>query len=188
MTDCRGVPIRTTGYPVWRESLQQSRISAQGTAGVVSVIRTGDLRESDEACNSLRVVDAEGNTTPVLEDPAGDKVGRPPRVRGFRTIVSGSPGSQFLSFELDADDPDGDLVGVYLLLTYTDGSLKQPPDGVPETVIPTVVGFLGTNVPILDGRPLGLDLVTGLERVTVFVVDREANATPWIENDPLGPA
>lgn len=182
LTDCNGFSVRENGA-VWRQGLDfLPATRGQDTVRAVGVFFAEELVPSERLCTSLLVTDRDGNTTEIAEVEVGEPVGRDPRVRGFRATLEKPEEAPFLSFELDASDPDGDLAGGYLHLDYEDGTFFEP-DGVDEVVIPSVVGFPGTDVPIVDLRGLDLPL-EGLRSVTVFVVDREGNFTRFTDELP----
>lgn len=183
MTDCRGRSVRTED-PIWKTGLDlYHRTKGQDTVRVVTVFEVGELLPHEELCTSLFIIDGQGNSTRLVEDTLSAPVGRDPRVQGFRVVPSGPEEARYLEFELDASDPDGDLAGGYLHLTYQDGTFGQP-DGIPEVVVPWVVGFLGTEVPLFDPRPYGIPL-EGLQSATIFVIDRQGNFTRFTDSSPL---
>jgi hypothetical protein len=84
------------------------------------------------------------------------------RLRGVDAVIT----------TLEADDPDGDLVGTFVAARLRDGVLGQP-DGNPDIGVYNAVGYLGTILPEL---PLTSRIqYSDVYSVIVYVIDRRGN-------------
>lgn len=104
--------------------------------------------------------------------------GRPPSTTFFNAHFAGT---QALRTELAAQDPDGDLLGVFFSARLRDGAL-HPANGAPDMLFLNYVGELGEAVPDLSlVPPYTWDQFYA---VIVYLIDAEGNFTR-LEDDDL---
>lgn len=144
------------------------------TVRVVAVIERALVRPSP-ACVSLRVQDADGNTTQVVEERLGQPMGSPPRIDHFQATIVGTDLDRSVRFELEGSDPDGDLVGSYVQVLMRDGRVLGR----------GIEGHLGLAVPDLS-LTAGALSEGDIQGFRVFLVDREGAAAVAQDLDPVG--
>jgi len=171
LTDCAGTTILPGGARI-RRGLSSGRTYDRDTLTVVAAFEPG-LADSTVVgrCTALRVVDQQGNTTPVLELPIRPAPGTPPIASMFNAFTIGT---EAIHTDLAAGDPEGDFVGVFAAARVRDGVLF-PPDGNPDIGIYNAAGYIGGAVPEL---PLGARIQYGdVYAVIVYLIDAAGHFT-----------
>ena len=169
ITDCRGRSVLPAGGRL-RRGLTQDRTAGQDTVTVFGAIELG-LPEADllGRCTSLRVEDEYGNTTPVVEQPIGDRFAGPvPSLFNARFANTTA-----LTTALQVTDPG--YAGVFAGAFLRDGILFAP-DGKPDLGVYNAAGYDGVTlptVPLGNGRPPYFDYLA----VIVYLFDRHGNFT-----------
>lgn len=171
VTDCRGSSVVPGGART-RRGLSSGRTFDRETVTVVGAFEAGLADDAVAGrCTALRVVDQQGNTTPVLELPIRPGSTQSPRATVFNAY---SVGVTAIRTELAATDPDGDFVGTFVAARLRDGVLS-PPNGEPDLGIYTAAGYLGDAVPDL---PLGSRFQYGdVSAIIVYLIDWAGNFT-----------
>ena len=178
LTDCEGSSV----LPEARERIRLDLRSGRGvTADTLTIVGAFEVGLPSTAvagrCTELRVFDAQGNVSALAVDPIGGDGGAPPRVRFFNATLQGQA---FVSSILEADDPDDDIVGHFVLVRLRDGVLAAP-DGVPDLGSMAAVGYLGLTVPNIPttGRIRWDDVLA----VIVYVIDARGNVVRVEDTD-----
>jgi hypothetical protein len=172
VTDCTGRWIGQAGERVRNGFLGPGGFSddtAQATIAVVSPIGADAVASH---CMAVRVIDRDGNSSPVWERPL--VLSAP-----SRAPVLSSADAVFLSrFEMalrvTGSDPDGDFAGVHAVLSLRDGSSTGSFDGEPDVAAMNTIGYPGWVFPVLpigNGRP---DVEAYVE-VAMVAMDRQGN-------------
>jgi hypothetical protein len=174
VTDCAGRWVGQTSERQRNGFLSAFGVSADTSQAVIAIVSPVAADSATRFCVAARVIDRDGNTSPVQEQ-------RIAPVSPLGAPVLDAANAVFLSrFEMSvrvtARDVDGDLAGVYAILTFRDGTLNGTYDGEPDVAAMNTIGYLGTDFPILpvgNGRP---DVEAYVE-VTMVVFDRAGNFT-----------
>jgi len=177
ITDCQRRSLLKDGE-IYREGLYLPGSPTRGQDTVrVSVVFRPDYAPNPPStrCVALRFVDFDGNTTAVVERRMGTPPGSPPAVSAFNAILQGPLSDARIEFNLSATDPDGDLVGTYVQIVRTDGSV----------VGRGISGHPGTTVPTLPLRNTGI-VPGSIREIRIFVIDREGNFTVARDADLAG--
>jgi hypothetical protein len=164
LTDCGQKTIQEDGA-VFRQGLFRQGTSTRGrdTVRLALVDRTKLVSGAPrDRCLSVRVIDNDGNTTPVIEEPLVTPRGRPPVIAAFNARRAGPPAAERLEFTLSASDPDNDFGGSYLQIVLKDGRVL----GV------GVTGNTGAAIPSLLMSSAGFP-VASIAEVRVYAIDRE---------------
>jgi len=164
-----------------------SRLFGVDTARVVFVL-PGELPPSPtgRTCMSVRVADGEGNTTPWFVDPVGNEFGTAPTISHLDVQIVDVATDPKVRFFFAAADAEDDLAGVFVAFEVEDGTFGAP-DGQTEIWLPNVYGWDAPHVPDLRmvSFPFRSDQVVA---VHLYVVDRWANATAYVDTALLQPA
>lgn len=143
----------------------------------VSITAAFDLGLPDDsvatACATLRVIDAEGNSSDLVEQRLLPDAGSAPEATRFNAVFSGQT---ILRTTLVAADADGDYAGVFVGLRFRDGALGAGFDGKPDYAILNTAGYPGVGIPeiALGGlRPPFHDYVA----VILYLIDRAGHVT-----------
>jgi hypothetical protein len=170
ITDCVGNSV----LPDKRERVRVNLRSGRGvTNDTLTIVGAFELGLENAAlvgrCTEIRVYDAAGNVSHLATHRIGTATGAPPTVRFFNATFNGTA---FISSVLEASDPDGDIVGHFVLVRLRDGVLAAR-DGVPDLGSMAPVGYLGLDVPIIPttGRIKWDDVLS----VIVYVIDSKGN-------------
>ena len=186
VTDCRGNRVRG-GNPFSFGGLSAftTRTARQDTVRVALAFPL-DLSDEqiDGSCLALRVLDFDGNSTPVFEEPLAPGPGVPPRVFEFDIRIGETLDGPAFFFDVEAGDREDDLAANFVSFVVADGTLGAD-DGRPEVWFPNVVGGLGPSPDSirLATLPFGVD---DIERIVVRFIDREGNFTT-MEDDVFTP-
>jgi hypothetical protein len=152
VTDCQGRSILPSGG-IEPRHLSGTRLALEDTAAVmVTLAMTGvPPAVPGQSCLWFRMGDLNGNTTEVIEQPLaqGGSPLAPVAVR-LNGFISGGLNSFFV--DLQADDPDGDFLGIQPRLRLRDGTLG-PPDGQEDGGIYDPIGYRGTDLPVVPIGP-----------------------------------
>jgi hypothetical protein len=173
VTDCKGRTLLRFG-----ERTRTGLLNAFGQSPDTTVLTFAfeptelDAGALANACVAVRLMDRDGNSTPIFERPlrAPDAT-RAPRIRSFdaRFLTTAQ-----LDARLEVEDPDGDYAGNFLSFLYLDGTINGRFDGVPDLGILNATGQVGTVFPIFPmggGRPT----FDRYLEVRVAVLDRRGN-------------
>ncbi|MDX2184979.1 MAG: hypothetical protein SFW08_13460 [Gemmatimonadaceae bacterium] len=174
VTDCAGRWVGQTSERIRNGFLNPFGVSedtSQATIAIPSPVASDSVTRF---CVAARVIDRDGNSSPVREQ-------RIEPSSAFAAPIVDAANAVFLSrFEMSirvtAHDVDGDLAGVYALLTLRDGTLNGTFDGQPDIAAMNSIGYRGLTFPILpvgNGRP---DIEAYVD-VVMFVFDRAGNIT-----------
>lgn len=176
-TDCRGHSLLPNGG-IEPRNLYGTRLRLEDTATVMLTLNTRDVPDSlvRAGCVWFRMGDANGNSTEVREQPVGGAgPGTPSTFVRLNGFISGSLTNYFV--DLQADDTDGDFLGVVARLRLRDGTLG-PPDGIEDGATYNVIGYRGTDLPVVpvgEGQVLvNYFDILGLE---VFLFDAAGHIT-----------
>jgi hypothetical protein len=172
VTDCTGRWVGQTSERVRNGFLGPAGISedtAQATIAMVSPIPADAV---DRHCVAVRVIDRDGNSSPVWERPlTAAAPARAPVITSADAVFL----SRFeLGMRLEGSDPDGDFAGVHALITFRDGTLNGRFDGEPDVASMNSIGYPGWTFPPLpvgNGRP---DVEAYVE-VAMVAIDRAGN-------------
>lgn len=177
ITDCEGTSV-LPGGAFLRRGLSSGRTQNWDTLTVIGAFEPGlSATEVAGRCTSLRVVDQQGNTTPVLELPIGSVPGAAPSATLFNALPVGAVA---VRTNLAAADADGDYVGVFATARLRDGVLFAP-DGKPDIGIYNVAGYIGSTVPDLL---LGTRIQYGdVYAVIVYLIDMAGHVTRLEDSD-----
>jgi hypothetical protein len=175
ITDCNRKSVlpggwrRRGGFAGWEN------VTNRDTAIVVSGFDVPLTNEQLQGkCQAVYVGDERGNVSEIVETPLLPRtVARSPTpVRFNGTYI----GTVALRVDLEAQDPNGDLIGAFLSYGLRDGVVILPPDGEPDRVILQPAGIIGTTFPDLPFN-IGYGQWSDYLSVTVYLVDREGNVT-----------
>jgi hypothetical protein len=181
ITDCDGNSI----LPQQRERIRRGLRGGRGagtddTLTVVGAFEFGyPPSEVQGKCAELRVFDNATNQSAIAVYKFGSGTGSAPFVRFFNAQLVGQA---LITSALEASDPDGDIVGHFVLVRLRDGVLG-PTDGEPDLGSMDPVGYLGLDVPVIPttGRIKWDDVYS----VIVYVVDSKGNMTRVQDDDLL---
>jgi hypothetical protein len=178
ITDCEGNSV----LPDKRERVRLNIRSGRGlTRDTVTMIGAFELGLPNSAlvgrCTEIRVFDAASNVSRIVTHRIGTATGAPPVVRFFNATLQGQA---FVSSILEASDPDGDIVGHFVLVRLRDGVLAAP-DGVPDLGSMDPSGYLGLQVPSIPttGRIKWDDVYA----VIVYIIDARGNVVRVEDTD-----
>src|SRR5262249_42582771 len=137
LTDCNGHSVLSGGARE-RGGMQGGRTSYTLTPIVFSAFEFG-LSDQEIAghCASLRLQDADGNTTPVVEALPSFPDGTAPEAIGFNSVLVSN---ELLTTKLSARDTDGDFFGTFVAARLRDG-LLSPPDGKFDIGVYNAAGY-----------------------------------------------
>ncbi len=170
ITDCEGNSVLPDKRERVRLNLRTGRGLTNDTLTIVGAFELG-LPNTELAgrCTELRVFDAAGNVSAIATHKIGTATGFAPVARFFNATLQGQA---YISSILEANDPDGDIVGHFVLVRLRDGVLA-PADGIPDLGSMSPLGYLGTEVPSIPttGR-IKWDDVYG---VIVYLIDAKGN-------------
>lgn len=173
LTDCQGISL--VGGARLRRGLSAGRTRNLDTIIVVGAHEVG-LPDGDlqgRACTALRVVDENGNTTPIVQVPIGTggagTGGSAPRAVTFNARLVDTLA---VRTQLAATDAEGDFAGTFAMARLRDGVLSAP-NGEPDLGIFSAAGYLDTQIPDL---PLGSRIHYGdVYAVIVYLIDAAGN-------------
>lgn len=170
LTDCHRTSVLPGGERI-RTGLASGRTANLDTVIVMGAAEPGlPDAETQSRCMAIRVVDLAGNTSAVVETPIAPPDGAPPGVTGFNATFLGT---QAIRTVLQADDPDGDFLGVFAAARLRDGVLG-PHDGRPDFGVFNPSGYLGSalpDVPLGGSRPPYTDYYS----IILFLFDQRGN-------------
>jgi hypothetical protein len=170
ITDCEGNSVLPDRRERVRLNIRSGRGATNDTLTVVGAFELG-LENAALAgrCTEIRVFDAESNVSQVVTHKIGSATGAPPTIRFFNATLQGQA---FISSILEASDPDGDIVGHFVLVRLRDGVLARP-DGEPDLGSMAPVGYLGLDVPVIptNGRIKWDDVYS----VIIYLIDSKGN-------------
>lgn len=181
ITDCEGNSV----LPQQRERVRRGLRGGRGgslddTLTVVGAFEFGyPPSEMRGRCAEMRVFDNATNQSAIVTFKFGSGGGSPPFVRYFNSVLVGT---SVITSTLEASDPDGDIVGHFVLVRLRDGVLG-PPDGEPDLGSMDAVGYVGLDVPVIptNGRIKWDDVYS----VIVYVIDSKGNVTRVQDDDLL---
>jgi len=170
VTDCNGNTVLPDKRERVRVNLRGGRGATNDTLTVVGAFELG-LENAALAgrCTEIRVYDATGNVSSIATHKIGTATGFPPVIRFFDAKLQGQA---FVSSILEASDPDGDIVGHFVLVRLRDGVLSIP-DGVPDLGSMDPVGYLGLDVPNI--RTTGRIKWDDVYSVIIYLIDSKGN-------------
>jgi hypothetical protein len=115
------------------------------------------------------VYDAASNVSHIATHKIGSATGLPPAIRFFDAKLQGRA---FVGSILEASDPEGDIVGHFVLVRLRDGAISSP-DGLPDLGSMDPIGYLGLDVPNIPttGRIKWDDVYS----VIIYLIDRKGN-------------
>ena len=170
ITDCNG----NTVLPDKRERVRINLRSGRGVTGdTLTIVGAFELGLENAAlagrCTEIRVYDAASNVSHIATHKIGTATGSVPVIRFFDARLQGQA---FVSSILEANDPDGDIVGHFVLVRLRDGVLAAP-DGVPDLGSMAPIGYLGLEVPNIPttGRIKWDDVYS----VIIYLIDAKGN-------------
>ncbi len=181
ITDCEGNSV----LPQRRERVRRGLRGGRGGQGIDTLTMVGAFEfglppsELVGKCTELRVFDGATNQSAVAVHKIGSGGGSPPFVRFFNAYLVDQ---NFVASTLEASDPDGDIVGHFVLVRLRDGVLGLP-DGNPDLGSMDPAGYLGLDVPLIPttGRIKWDDVYS----VIVYVIDSKGNVTRVQDDDLL---
>lgn len=179
ITDCLGNPMFPSAKYV-QNFIRYDRIAGADTARIaVTIPIPDDTTDFGRACMAARFDDLEGNTTLWLEERNRNETGSAPLITNFNAVLSGG----MLRTALSATDPDNDVAGAYVFISFTDGSQTATPDGYPDIRAFNTVGYLPpfNDLPAID--PQGKFQMSDVIAVVVDVIDRAGNVTRATDNN-----
>ncbi len=183
VTDCNGRSL-LPGGEIERGGLAGGRTALSPTATIVGGYELLQLGIADEvlegSCASVRVVDDFGNTTPVVERPPIRPTGQPPRATAYNAFLVGT---NYLTTQLEVEDPDADFWGVFVVAELRDGTLRGVPDGRNDIGIYNTQGYESNQVPNLffQGRIAYSDVYAQI----IYLVDGAGNFRRLVDRDPF---
>ncbi len=170
ITDCNGNSVLADKRERVRVNLRGGRGAGGDTLTVVGAFELG-LENAALAgrCTEIRVYDAASNVSAIATHKIGTASGFPPVIRFFDAKLQGKA---FVGSILEANDPDGDIVGHFVLVRLRDGAISAP-DGLPDLGSMDPVGYLGLAVPNIPttGRIKWDDVYS----VIIYLIDRKGN-------------
>ena len=170
ITDCFGNSVLPDKRERVRVNLKGGRGATNDTLTIVGAFELG-LENAALAgrCTEIRVYDAAANVSAIALHKIGSSTGFPPVIRFFNATFQGQA---YVSSILEANDPDGDIVGHFVLVRLRDGVLSLP-DGVPDLGSMDPVGYLGLDVPNIPttGRVKWDDVYS----VIIYLIDAKGN-------------
>lgn len=178
ITDCEGNSVLPDRRERVRLNIQGGRGATRDTLTIVGAFELGlETSALIGRCTEIRVFDAANNVSRIATHKIGNVGGSPPAVRFFNATLNGTA---FISSLLEASDPDGDLVGHFVLVRLRDGVLAAP-DGVPDLGSMDPAGYLGTEVPNIPttGRIKWDDVYA----VMVYLIDARGNVVRVQDDD-----
>jgi hypothetical protein len=179
ITDCEGNSMLPDKRERVRLNLRGGRGNTNDTLTVIGAFDLGlDVSAFNGRCTEIRVFDNAGNVSRIATHRIGSATGARPTVRFFNATLQGQA---FVSSILEANDPDNDIVGHFVLVRLRDGVLA-PPDGIPDLGSMDPVGYLGTEVPSIPttGRVKWDDVLS----VIVYLIDARGNVVR-VEDDNI---
>jgi len=145
VTDCRRQSVLPSGIRT-RRGLSNGVAAGPDTITVMTTFEVGLPDDSVAGkCAAVYVGDEENNISTILEQPLVNPPGNPPSVVSFNARFNTT---QIIETQLEATDPDGDFLGVFVAYTLRDGTIGSP-DGAPDFAVRNATGFLGQTVPAL---------------------------------------
>ncbi|MGE0552394.1 MAG: hypothetical protein AB7R55_03080, partial [Gemmatimonadales bacterium] len=171
ITDCRRRSLLPKGGRV-RNGLNSGRTIEADSITALAVFETG-MNDVDliDGCVSLRVEDRFGNSSPFLELPIRRTArGSAPFPLRFNAALVGTAA---IRTALEADDPEGDFLGVVATARLRDGVLF-PKDGQPDIGVFNTTGYLDDDLPDVllgNGRPPYTDYLA----IILYLFDHEGN-------------
>jgi hypothetical protein len=179
ITDCEGNSVLPQGRERVRRGLRGGRGQVSDTLTVVGAFEFGiPPSEMVGKCTELRVFDFATNQSQIVTHKIGSGGGSPPFVRFFNSYLIGQSA---VASTIEANDPDSDIVGHFVLVRLRDGVLGIP-DGQPDLGSMDPAGYLGLDVPLIPttGRIKWDDVYS----VIVYVIDSKGNVTR-VQDDEL---
>ncbi|HYW52090.1 MAG TPA: hypothetical protein VE861_15855 [Gemmatimonadaceae bacterium] len=179
ITDCEGNSVLADKRERVRLNLRGGRGATNDTLTIVGAFELGlENAALQGRCTEIRVFDARSNVSAIVTHKIGSATGAPPTVRFFNATLQGQA---FVSSVLEASDPDGDIVGHFVLVRLRDGVLATA-DGVPDLGSMDAVGYVGLNVPNIPttGRIKWDDVYS----VIVYIIDARGNVIR-VEDDDI---
>jgi len=178
ITDCQGSSVLPDKRERIRRNVRSGRAQASDTLVVVGAYELGiPATTFARRCTEIRVFDARGNTSVILQHRIGSATGFAPTVRFFNATLQGTSAVSSL---LAANDPENDIVGHFVLVRLRDGVLG-PSDGIADLGSMDPAGYLTLDVPVIPttGRIRWDDVLA----VMVYLVDAKGNVLRIEDND-----
>jgi hypothetical protein len=181
ITDCDGNSILPQQKERVRRGLRGGRGgSLEDTLTMVGAFEFGyPPSEMQGRCAELRVIDNATNQSAIVVYKFGSGGGSPPFVRYFNSVLVGT---SLITSTIEAADPEGDIIGHFVLVRLRDGVLG-PPDGEPDLGSMDAVGYVGLDIPVIPttGRIKWDDVYS----VIVYVIDSKGNIARVQDDDLL---
>jgi hypothetical protein len=180
ITDCEGNSVLSPQHERVRRGLRGGRGQLFDTLTVVGAFEFGiPPEEMKGKCTELRVFDNATNQSAITQHKIGSGGGTAPFVRYFNAYLVDQ---NFVASTIEASDPDGDIVGHFVLVRLRDGVLGLP-DGKPDLGSMDPAGYVGLDVPLIPttGRIKWDDVYS----VIVYVIDSNGNVTRVQDDDML---
>jgi len=148
------------------------------------IIGAYDLGVSDNAfvgrCLATWVADERGNTSDWVEIPLVKRdAARSPVIGSFNAKLNGTQG---LLVDAALSDPNGDLLGIFVVYLLRDAVVSFPADGQPDRLLAQPAGIIGTVVPELP-LGVGFGLWNDYLGAIIYALDRAGNFTRREDND-----
>lgn len=172
VTDCTGRWVGQVGERVRTGFLGSQGFSADTAQATIAIVSPVAADAVPRHCAAVRVIDRDGNSSPVWERPLVPSApSRAPVITSADAVFL----SRFeMALRITGTDPDGDFAGVHAVLTLRDGTLNGRFDGEPDIAAMNAIGYPGWSFPILPiggGRP---DVEAYVE-VALVALDRQGN-------------
>jgi hypothetical protein len=170
ITDCNGNSVLPDKRERVRLNLRGGRGAVNDTLTIVGAFELGlENAAVVGRCTEIRVYDEQANVSTIETHRIGSATGQPPTARFFNATLQGRV---LVTSVLEASDPDGDIVGHFVLVRLRDGVLGLP-DGKDDLGSMDPVGYVGLDVPPIPttGRIKWDDVYS----VIVYLIDKKGN-------------
>ncbi len=172
ITDCQGNSVLPDKTERTRRGLSAGRGFGADSLTVVGAFEVGVLDELMVGrCTEIRVFDVKTNLSRIVVHRIGSAQGSPPVLRLFNAVL---PDYTRVTSILEAQDPDSDIIGHFVLIRLRDGTLGAR-DGKLDLGYMDAAGFVGIvprDIPLVSPSRVRWEDVYA---VIVYLIDSQGN-------------